>query len=272
VPPWEDTDLDHKLRDAEEEDSRGRGYLLDWCRDGGTKKARAPKLLIPEDPVPYIKRLIGDFRCDLASLHAASAVPLPGDPTEQAILLLETLYTPQDKINYVTKYIVEKSGKVRLSGTGTTRTRDDLISSIRHHGVPKGNAGVWLRMNPVDGKGVEDANVTAFRFALVELDHVPLDLQISLVAKLQLPIAAILTSGGRSVHVWVRIEAKTADEYRATVDKMLRLLARFGVDQQNKNPSRASRFPGAQRVLGAVGEGRQQLAYLNSMPEGKRIL
>jgi hypothetical protein len=126
-------------------------------------------------------------------------------------------------------------------------------------------------MNPVDGKGVADANVTAFRFALLESDKLPIELQLSLLAKLPLPIAAILSSGGRSVHAWVMADVPDAEDYRATVAGMLEILARFGVDGKNKNPSRLSRLPGARREIGAVHDGLQRLLYLNPKPDGKAI-
>jgi hypothetical protein len=127
-------------------------------------------------------------------------------------------------------------------------------------------------MNPVDGCGVADVNVTAFRFALVESDTLPLELQLPLFARLPLPVAAVIGSGGRSVHAWVKVDARDADEYRATVAQMLALLARFGVDGKNKNPSRLSRLPGARREIGAAGDGVQRLLYLNPKPEGRSIL
>jgi len=97
-------------------------------------------------------------------------------------------------------------------------------------------------------------------------------LQLSLLAKLPLPIAVILTSGGRSVHAWVRVDAATLDEYRHDVSWMLALLARFGVDDKNKNPSRMSRLPGVARSIGAAGDGHQRLLYLNPQPAQKAIL
>jgi hypothetical protein len=70
----------------------------------------------------------------------------------------------------------------------------------------------------------------------------------------------------------VRIDAGTLEEYRATVAKMLALLERFGVDSKNKNPSRLSRLPGVIRRIGAEGDGRQRLLYLNPSPVQKAIL
>jgi hypothetical protein len=107
---------------------------------------------------------------------------------------------------------------------------------------------------------------------LVEVDHVPIELQLSLYAKLHLPIAAIVLSGGRSAHAWVKLDASTLVEFQQEAGKLLRLVARFGIDQQNKNASRMSRFPGGQRVIGASGDGLQRLIYLNPNPTPKSIL
>jgi hypothetical protein len=95
---------------------------------------------------------------------------------------------------------------------------------------------------------------------------------MSLLAKLPLPIAAVLGSGGRSLHAWVRIDASNADEFRRDVSRMLAALGKFGVDTKNKNPARLSRLPGVVRQIGANGDGRQRLFYLNPQPEQKAIL
>jgi hypothetical protein len=44
------------------------------------------------------------------------------------------------------------------------------------------------------------------------------------------------------------------------------------VDTKNKNPARLSRLPGVVRQIGANGDGRQRLFYLNPQPEQKAIL
>jgi hypothetical protein len=157
-------------------------------------------------------------------------------------------------------------------GKGVTLERDALVSRFEQNGSDSSDAGGWLRMNPVDGQGIADANVTACRFALLDSDTLPPDLQLALFAKLPLPIAAILSSGGQSVHAWVKVDACDVAEYRQAVSQLLGLLAKFGVDRKNKNPSRLSRLPGACRVIGAVGDGVQRLLYLNPVPEQRSIL
>lgn len=70
--------------------------------------------------------------------------------------------------------------------------------------------------------------------------------------RLGLPITAIIDSGKKSVHAWVRIDAKTREEY----DEKVALIHQFcsqsiglDVDRQNKNPSRYSRMADVRRAI-----------------------
>ncbi len=214
------------------------------------------------DPGVNIRRFLGGFDCNEAHLwHESPWRPLE-DWRVDSIMLLAGMYHASELLNVVTEYTVDEKGKANPKGYGMSLERDAAMRYIRENGTPQSAAGAWVRMNPVDGKGVADTNVTAFRFALLEFDGVPMDLQLSLLAGLPLPINAIITSGGRSVHAWVRVNAKSAGAYREKVAEMLALLKPYGVDQANKNPSRLSRLPGAQRKIGAGDDGRQRLLYL----------
>ena len=288
-PPWTERELRHKLASAASaQHAQARGYLL----GEGTKGTAFPhdphppvghplplpraRDTAPPDPVAAAERWLKGFRCGEADLCAASAVVLEGEPRFDGAVLARALYAPGERVNFVTEFVehAEKSGeiKARPMGKGVTLERDALVSRFEQAGSDSSKAGGWLRMNPVDGQGIGDANVTACRFALLESDTLPMALQLALFAKLPLPMAAILSSGGRSVHAWVRVDAADATEYRATVAGMLDLLAKFGVDGKNKNPSRLSRLPGATRVIGAVGDGVQRLLYLNPQPTGRAVL
>ena len=67
--------------------------------------------------------------------------------------------------------------------------------------------------------------------------------------QLELPIAALVYSGGKSVHAIVRIDAGDYQEYKKRVDYLYQVCNKNGliVDTQNKNPSRLSRMPGIRR-------------------------
>lgn len=276
-PPWGEHELVHKVRSATAaRHHKPRGHLLGGSSRHWTAPTVSARVKPRATPVPIIDpattadNYLGGFRCDEADLWEASPVRLESDWLADAALLAQHLYHPGERINFVTTY-VGKDGKARPSGVGETVERDAFIA-LCSKGAPSSKAGGWLRMNPVDGQGVTDANVTAYRFALLESDCVPIELQLSLWTRLPLPVACIMSSGGKSFHCWVRVDATSADEYRASVSRMLALLHRFGADGKNKNPSRLSRLPGAQRIIGAKGDGRQRLLYLNPNPKQRAIL
>ena len=282
-PPWSERELEHKIKSAlSANQAKPRGHLLGSAsyrfeRPAFSclptfKRPSGPKI----DPATATENFLKGFRCDEVDLWEASPISPPDDWTQDALAVLPFLHESGELLNFVTDYTTatEKDGtlKAKPKGLGETGDRDALIARWRNDGLPQSEAGGWLRMNPLDGRGVTDANVSAFRYALVECDSVPLELQLPLLAKLPLPIAAILTSGGRSLHAWVRVGAEDLDDYRRTVGRMLALLGKFGVDTTNKNPSRLSRLPGVLRRIGAAGDGRQRLLFLNPDPQQRPIL
>ena len=143
---------------------------------------------------------------------------------------------------------------------------------IRDHGTPQSKAGAWIRPNPVkkigSGKAgaVTDNDVTSYRFTILESDLLPAELALSFWARLPLPVAAIISSGGKSPHAWIKLDSADAADYHSKVDRIYTLLSRFGLCQSNKNESRLSRLPGAQREIGKQGDGAQRLYYLNPDP------
>ena len=281
-PPWSERELRHKIESANHAPhAKTNGHLLGPGERSNSRRgvhhfpspADRP---VPPDPLRAAVRFLSGFRCAEQDLAEASPIRMDGDWRYDGAVLVRALYQPQEQINFVTEF--EKTGdrngevKARPNGRGMTVERDALVARFEQLGTDSGEAGAWLRMNPMDGKGIADANVVAFRFALLESDTLPVELQLPLFARLPLPVAAILSSGGRSFHAWVRVDARDAAEYRRTVSRLLELVGKFGVDGKNKNPSRLSRLPGAKRSIGAIGDGVQRLLYLNPHPEQRRIL
>lgn len=265
APAWDESALRRKLENAFRRANPRTDFV---SRASRFRFSRTPKVKI--DPATATENFLRGFRCADVDLWEVSPIRPPDDWTRDALALLAFLFERGEQINFVTAYQLN-GNKARPSGIGETVERDALIARWQIQ-MPRSEAGGWLRMNPLDGQGVADANVTAFRFALIECDAIPLELQMPLLAKLPLPIAAILGSGGRSLHAWVRIDAANMDEFRRDVARMLALLAKLGVDTANKNPARLSRLPGVVRQIGADGDGRQRLFYLNPQPKQKAIL
>lgn len=275
-PPWSETELVRKLQSAEKQPhTKPRGNLLAGNGETFFRPAMTAPAPVKIDPINAIENYLKGFRCTPADLIAASTCKISPLICErhfhrQGAYLIDQLFEPGERVNIVTNAIVSE-GKARPGDTGLTLERNEWESRLLES-PPSHPGGVWLRMNPLDGEGVADSNITAFRFALIECDAIPMDLQVPLLAKLRIPTAAIISSGGRSLHSWVKVDCATAEDYRQTVSDMLALLARFGVDTKNKNPSRLSRLPGVIRSVGASGDGKQRLLYLNPEPKQEAIL
>ena len=211
--------------------------------------------------------------------------PEEWNPAEELITYLELLFEPDDHVAFVTSDVWQNAdGKWVPSKGRYDRTAAELTRSLRKHpedlgatlGDWKEEAGAWIRFNPVDGNGVKNENVTAFRFALVESDTLPITEQDAMYRKLELPIAALVHSGGKSLHAIVHVDAKDYDEYRQRVDFLYDFLKKQGmeIDTQNRNPSRLSRMPGVTRngnkqYLAAVNIGRKSWTDWMDFVEGE---
>ena len=185
-------------------------------------------------------------------------VPQTQSPAEQLVAFLETLFKPDELVGYVSNDVwKDAEGKWMPSKGVYDRTAAELIAQIRKYpndlgatiGDWKKECGAWIRFNPLDGMGVKNENVTRFTYALVESDDMPIHEQDALYRKLELPIATLTHSGGKSLHAIVRVDAENYEEYRKRVDFLYDYLDKNGlkVDKQNRNPSRLSRMPGVTR-------------------------
>ncbi len=217
-------------------------------------------------PIAAIERFLNGFRCEEADLWDHSPIRLGETFGSDSGLLIDALYRPGESVNIVSAHAVS-GGKAHPAGRGINRTRENWLAEMARHGPPQGGAGVWIRPNPTNGRGVSDADVTAHRFLLVEFYAVPLPLQLAFIARLPLPISAVIASGGKSLHAWVRIDAANAAEYRAFASEIFARLSPFGADPANRNPSRLSRMPGVLRPSASGGDNRQRLLYLDPHPE-----
>lgn len=200
-------------------------------------------------------------------------MPKLESPSSQLITYLKTLFKDDDLVSYCTNDVwKDKDGKWMPATGVSDRTAKELIFSLEKHpddigatiGDWKEECGAWIRFNPVDGKGIKNENITQFNYALVESDDMPLSEQDAFYRKLELPIACLVSSGGKSIHAIVKVNAKDSDEYRRRVDFLYDFLDKNGlkVDKQNRNPSRLSRMPGVtrngnQQTLIATNIGRR---------------
>lgn len=187
-------------------------------------------------------------------MRADPTDPLYPDPERQFHEFIKAAFKPGDKINIVTNSIYkEKDNKWIPADRGFTypyemvlqMSEKDLKNLIGDYNE---RAGVWIRINPTNG-GVQNEDVTRFEHVLVESDSMDIEKQIDTMKLLELPITTMTLSGGKSVHAWVKVQAKDSEEYRIRVRRIFETCQAAGldVDRANRNPARLSRLPGAMR-------------------------
>lgn len=182
--------------------------------------------------------------------------PRGWDPSAELITYLEILFDSTENVGYVTKSW-EKDGKYLPTQGCCDRTAGKLIQQLTKCNGDVGavlgdynpEVGAWIRFNPLDGKGVKNDNVTDFKYALVESDSMSIAEQNAIIRELELPVACLVHSGGKSLHAIVRVDAVDYREYKKRVDYLYNICNKNGlkIDTQNRNPSRLSRMPGVIR-------------------------
>ena len=215
------------------------GYALDWG-DELTVGPQQPALVDPR----WVEE---------QELH----LPDTWEPAQQLKRYLQALFEPDEYVAYVTESFMAADRRRPAKGCWD-RTAGQLIEELDACGGDVGKVmgdcdpeiGAWICFNPVDGAGRKDANVTSYRYALVECDNMEPGKQLAAIHQMELPCAALVYSGGKSVHAIVRVNAPDYAEYRKRVDHLYAICQKNGLtlDQQNRNPSRLSRMPGILRA------------------------
>ena len=184
-------------------------------------------------------------------------LPDTWEPAQQLKRYLQALFEPDEYVAYVTESFMAADRRRPAKGCWD-RTAGQLIEELDACGSDVGKVmgdcdpeiGAWICFNPVDGTGRKDANVTSYRYALVECDNMEPGKQLAAIHQMELPCAALVYSGGKSIHAIVRVNAPDYAEYRKRVDHLYATCQKNGLtlDQQNRNPSRLSRMPGILRA------------------------
>lgn len=189
------------------------------------------------------------------------------------VAYLKAVFEPDDLVGLSIRAF-NKDGRWIPDRGLCDRTQAELIARMEKFGNfseavgDPTDAGAWIRINPLDGKGFRDENVTRFRHALLEADEDDLPTQLAIIREMNLPLSAIVHSGGKSIHAIVRVDAKNIEQYRERVDFLFRMAEKFGLkaDTGNRNPSRLTRLPGVYRRPQENDAQREQ--YMISGPCG----
>jgi RecA-family ATPase len=156
---------------------------------------------------------------------------------------------------------VPEDGGVCLTREEWLRRLDAKNGNINKIFASSDKCGIYVGINPYKIGCTKDADVIAFRHALFEFDDgLSCGEQLNLYRQMKLPAAALIYSGGKSVHAWVKIDAQNRQEYDERVALLFEHFesAGFKPDIKNKNPGRLSRLPGCVRF-----KARQELLAVN---------
>ena len=281
----------------------------------GAEGKRVAPLPVEEEARPVLRGNREDF-C-LETLRAAQSEVVVSREWLQARsvcrldtvtpeFFLSSLYEPGERVLVFTKfasqgqYLWEVPGASPRGGAWRLgRVKGEQAERVEH--LPReGKSGVWFLNQPIDGvwrekpgsarhgaAGAEwsrrhEPCVSAWRYMVLESDIKGIEpLWVNFLAGLRVPIVALYTSGGKSVHALVRVDAVSKHHFDIVRDKMKPLLTKMGADPGVFTAVRLTRLPGCLRygTDGRDGYVRypeprgQELIYFNPKAEyGRGIL
>lgn len=247
-PPWTEREIKHKLDSAEQRcDQSKRGSLISkGVRYKMSSNRPTPAAQEHRNGQPEIKTKPGRYEVSDAT---ELPEPLP-DGTRQFIRAAfqpgEGLRIAQAKTNDE-GYEIPKDAGVTLSREEWLRKLDASNGNPNAFLKTSDRNGIFVSVNPMKLGGSKDADVTCYRHALLEFDRISREEQWGIICQSRIPCTAVISSGGKSVHAWVRIDAADRREFDDRVKILYQHFADYEPDVKNKNPSRFSRLPNCER-------------------------
>lgn len=252
VPPWSEREIDHKLADAEKHiDPAKRGKLI----RRGVKFQSQPrtKVVTAPHPAPASK-------AKAARYEVPDSIELPDPIADGTRQFLKAAFAEGEGVRIAIARHGE-DGRELPKDAGVTLSREEWLRKLdKANGNPNKflktseRNGIFVSVNPMKIGGSKDVDVTCFRHALLEFDNISQQEQWGIINQSRIPCTAIISSGGKSIHAWVRVDAKDRQEFSERVKALYEHFAQYRPDEKNKNPSRFSRLPNCER-----GNARQEL-------------
>ncbi len=270
-PPWSERALEHKLRSADrtpDSQGRARGWLLRGNTTeqpavaAGGPPRNAPAFTSPEPPAFESAKLTafaGAWRERISRTWLANRSQIEPSLVSAADFL-SVLYNAGEHVVVFTDQ--RSQGQCLWPG-------EELPAG--------GSEGVWFLAQPTDGRTHynprtgghsrrSEESVLAWRFLVLESDTANARDWLGALVQFPLRIAAIYTSGGRSIHALVRLDAPSKTAWDRERDALKRPLVILGADPRALSAVRLTRLPGCRR-----GERAQRLLYLNPEPAAAPI-
>lgn len=201
------------------------GTIFDYAKRGG---------FVPQKKIDPNEGILGweDEIGNIIDKDSIDSIELnePSDsnwnPANELIRYLTTLFDTDEYVGFVVSSIENEKGKFIPGNRGNFRMTAGQIVEGLHScngdiGAVIGDynqaAGAWIRFNPLNGEGVRNTDIASFKYALVESDSLDIGKQLSIIHQLELPVAAVVYSGAKSIHAIVKVDASDNKEYRERV-------------------------------------------------------
>lgn len=136
--------------------------------------------------------------------------------------------------------------------------RDTLIKQMQAGLLTNKTNGALIGLNPRKEKDGTDKGCSAFRHLLIEADSLSLEQQWAILRASGLPISAVVYSGNKSLHAWIRLDAETKEDFDAKARRVFSLDLLRDFDSATKNAGRLARLPAVTR-----GDKVQRVVALN---------
>lgn len=268
LPPWTQRELNHKVEQAIQ---RASEYSLPI---GHMMSEESGAATVSSQPVPHVTVVPPSGRAVQPHVRRSSPArpsaplkqtPLPEPLPDQCRTLLTAAFAEGEGISITEATMQDEGDRAVPAGSGVVLTREEWLKKLdARDGDPNriwsssDNPGAFIRINPLRIGGKSDNDVTAFRHALIEFDSCSIEEQWHIIQSSGLPVTAVIHSGGKSLHAWVRVDAADRVEYASRVKLLMDEFGKYGADEKNKNPSRFSRLAGMRR-----GTSHQSLLAVN---------
>lgn len=261
TPAWSEAEIKRVLRNVDGAQSKWpRGYLVrenDWRPTSTQRKAMGVPTeaevrkkvefelqRLKEIAAPYRDAVTGPWLANRSSVDPA---------TVTAEKFLELLYP---------------GGKEKILVFEKEFSQGEALWPVDP--VPTdGKCGIWFLPQPVCGEyrpnpegkpgplGEDPAPsrrtwrcVDSFRYFVLESDKAPMRDWLGWIVQVPLRIEALYTSGSRSIHALIRVDARTKEEWDETKRRMMPFLVASlmcGADRGTWSAVRLSRLPGCLR-------------------------
>lgn len=261
--PGYDSTVRTRIKSFRADGKRGIGTLVQWAKDAFNFAPtwHGEKVNLATYPVTSTNR-----ERDLPRLPKWASAEVPQKyahlaPLEQLKMFVRQIRTDADlsQLRHLYYGAGWKTNLVDIHQIEDAQSIGDIENAM---GAKfDSQAGGWIAANPCLDENAKVESVSNFRYLVWEGDKVPFDEQWGNFVNSRAPIAAVVYSGGKSLHALVEVNARDKDEYAEIAERFFNALKRRGADFDPacKNPNRLTRLPGVYR-----GENLQSLVALKS--------